>query len=386
MIQAEHKKGTSCGLLASHGQQRKLKICIGIMLWNEEDSIAMTIDSIFQQTLLKEQRGDIGSIEVIALANGCTDQSVTRAAQAFARNLLECPLPYLSARVDELPKGKLGAWNHYVHEATPSDADYLFFADADVKIHEGAMAALLDGLERNDYYHVASGHGLKDIELDASRTLWERMTLQATNVARGARLSYVCGQCYGGRADFFRKFMFPEGFLCGDDALVMVMAVTNLLTTEYQFDRVYHDPRATFVFEAYTSPRLLFRQHVRRQSGAAIRTMMQDYLRLQRTEEDRDAGATIFRLSRQNPLWLVDHSKEIKKQRGFWVIPCSQCLKKVSQLRAKSLRYRMLNLPLVLASTLWQLAVIVSANRRLRNDSIAELWENNPNRRMITVA
>ena len=81
-----------------------MKIAVGIMLWNEDVSIARTIDSLFCQSLLSESKPGVESIEVVVLANGCTDDSVPNARAALDRNLADFSNSGVRARVEELPK------------------------------------------------------------------------------------------------------------------------------------------------------------------------------------------------------------------------------------------------------------------------------------------
>lgn len=62
-----------------------MKIAIGIMVWNEERTIASTLDSVFAQTLFNTHRSQIELIDVVVLANGCTDQSIPNAQQSIKK-------------------------------------------------------------------------------------------------------------------------------------------------------------------------------------------------------------------------------------------------------------------------------------------------------------
>ena len=110
------------------------------MLWNEADSISATIDSIFNQTLLTRENKQIDELEVVALANGCTDASIPNAEAA------NCPASYVTTRVIELPKGRQPAWNMFVHEYAAEDTDYIIFMDADIIIiDESAFESMAFG-------------------------------------------------------------------------------------------------------------------------------------------------------------------------------------------------------------------------------------------------
>lgn len=360
-----------------------MKIAIGIMLWNEEGTIGMTIDSIFNQTLLKEYKSGIESVEVVALANGCTDQSIPNAKDAFARNLEKCDLPYVEARVEELPKGRSPAWNWFVHESTSPDTNYILFMDADIIINnDNAMWSMIDGLEKSPYHPVAGAFGIKDIDLKDRKSLMQRLTSSFTKMEHDARHFYMCGGLYCGRKSFFRQIEFPKGFVCGDDGFIATMAITNFMTTDYQFDRILHPKDATFVFEAYSTLPRLFKQHRRRMVGSAVRTMIIEYVRSKQILGSPDAGSIIRRACEENPSWLEEYCQQQIAKSGFWVVSPRVVLYRLTQLRRLSWSKKLMRFPLALAGMLWHAAVILSANRSFRSGQYANVWTNMPNTSM----
>src|SRR5262245_24245425 len=110
-----------------------MRISIGILAWNEESSISCTIESVLAQSLLTSGKAE--SVEIICVANGCTDSTAERASQALAR-LPESPAgTEIRCRVEEIQRpSKENAWNQFVHELSQNDADYLVLMDGDVAI------------------------------------------------------------------------------------------------------------------------------------------------------------------------------------------------------------------------------------------------------------
>jgi glycosyltransferase involved in cell wall biosynthesis len=360
-----------------------MKISIGIMLWNEEETIEMTIDSIFEQTLFKEYKSGIECVEVVALANGCTDKSIPRAKDAFVRNLDKCDLPYVEARVEELPKGRSPAWNWFVHERTSSDTTYLIFMDADIIINnDNAMWSMVEGLENSAYHPVAGALGIKDVDLKDRKTILQQLTSAFTRMEHDARHFYMCGGLYCGRVNFFRQIEFPKGFVCGDDGFIATMAITNFMTTNYEFDRILHPKDATFIFEAYNTIPRLFKQHRRRLVGATVGTFIKDYVRSKQTNGQPDAGTIIRTASKQNPLWLEEFCRERITNAGFWVVRPGWIFYGITQLRRLGWWKKIARLPLVLAGMVWKFPVAVSANWLLRSGQYANVWTNMPNTSM----
>ncbi len=362
-----------------------MKIAIGIMLWNEEGTIGMTIDSIFEQTLLKDYKSGIESVEIVALANGCTDQSIPNARDAFARNLEKCNLPYVEARVEELPKGRSPAWNWFVHERTSRDITYILFMDADIIINnDNAMWSMIDGLENSPYHPVAGALGIKDIDLRDRKTLLQRLTSSMTKMEHDARHFYMCGGLYCGRGSFFRQMEFPKGFVCGDDGFIATMAITNFMTTDYQFDRILHPVDATFVFEAYSTIPHLFKQHRRRLVGGTVGKFIKDHVQSKQTNRLPDAGTIIRTECQQNPLWLEEYCRLRLAKAGFWVVPPSWVFYGLTQLRRLDWRKKIRRFPLVLVAAMWKLPVALSANRMFRSGRYTSVWTNIPNTRMMS--
>lgn len=362
-----------------------MKISIGIMLWNEEGTIGMTIDSIFQQTFLREVKAGVEAVEVVALANGCTDASISNARNAFERNLKQCTVPYVTARVEELPKGRSPAWNRFVHELTSPDMGYILFMDADIQIpNANAMWSMVQGLEDSPYHPVAGALGIKDVELKPRKSVREKLSASMTKMEHDARHFYMCGGLYCGRTSFFRRLEFPQGFVCGDDGFLAFMAITNFMTTDYQFDRILHPPDASFVFEAYSTIPRLFKQHKRRQIGAAIQRMLKDYVRSQQTDNAPDAGTIIRRLCRDEPQWLERYARQRIADAGFWVIPLSSLTYRFTQLRRLSWARKLARLPLAVFGTVWLAGVVIAANRALRSGQYANAWVNMKNTRMVS--
>ena len=64
-------------------------IGIGILAYNEQDDIADTLKSLFQQSIFKDpvlgDAGRISSIEIIVVPNGCTDETTGVAKATLER-------------------------------------------------------------------------------------------------------------------------------------------------------------------------------------------------------------------------------------------------------------------------------------------------------------
>src|SRR5258705_5728095 len=112
-------------------------VSMAIFAWNEETSIQPMLVSLFAQTLYTEFRRRDLHCEVVCVVNGCTDRTPEVVTEFFAKQEREHPdRESFSCRVANLSeRGKLNAWNRFVHDLSAREAGVLFMMDADIIIH-----------------------------------------------------------------------------------------------------------------------------------------------------------------------------------------------------------------------------------------------------------
>lgn len=212
---------------------------------NEVDRIRPRIDNLWRQTYP-------GELEVIVVANGCTDGTV-EAARTFAGS-------HSNIRVFESPpeEGKAGALNRGVAE---SGGDVLVFADARQDFESSAITHLVAALGREDV-GVASG-ALSLDSSDAPAALrgvgtywqaerWLRFCEGVTGSTVGAT-----GAIYAIRRELFSPL--PPGLVL-DDVWVPMKAVLA-------GNRNVVVPSAVAVDETGSDAGLEFRRKVRTLAG-----------------------------------------------------------------------------------------------------------------------
>src|SRR3954462_15982793 len=80
-------------------------LSLGMMAWNEEDSICTTLESLFQQSIFEKLRARGECVEFLVLANGCKDRTVAVAQDFLDRMTREHPLSGgFVARVIDIPE------------------------------------------------------------------------------------------------------------------------------------------------------------------------------------------------------------------------------------------------------------------------------------------
>src|SRR5476649_2946467 len=106
-------------------------LSIGILAWNEQDSIRPMLESLLRQSVFGHLWARGEGCEIVCLANGCTDGTVAAAQEVFEKARLEGRLgPGTTARVVDIPEpGRNNAWNRFVHEISDRKARLICFMD-----------------------------------------------------------------------------------------------------------------------------------------------------------------------------------------------------------------------------------------------------------------
>lgn len=174
---------------------------MGVIGCNEEDGLRRLLASLGSQTLLVS-----GSVEVVVVSNGSTDQTA-----AVARELgATFRVPF---RVEELPEGdKCAAWNHLVH-GLGLRPDLWVLLDADVTLlADDALSALVAELEAHPECRILSPVIVNP---------------------RGEPIGrHVDGKCYAARGSALADVAIPRGVVM-DDTFVAVTLVTDWYATGF---------------------------------------------------------------------------------------------------------------------------------------------------------
>jgi hypothetical protein len=78
-------------------------ISIGILAWNEENSIGAAVHSLLEQTLIRELADHAEDrLEIVVVPNGCSDHTDAKAAEALRTGTAAIPTERFSWRVESL--------------------------------------------------------------------------------------------------------------------------------------------------------------------------------------------------------------------------------------------------------------------------------------------
>lgn len=344
-----------------------MKICIGILAYNEADGITETIQSLLKQSIFQPPYPD-WTIEIIVVPNGCTDDTADVACQALTKLSSSIPDTYLNWQICEISKaGKPNAWNCFVHNFSDLTADYLVMMDADIQFLEAhTLDSLVRSLENDPEAQVAVDTLVKDVALKSSKSLIERLSLSVSKVS-GADSVWISGQLYCGRGALLRRIWMPAGIEV-EDGFLWKMVVTNCLTTPEIPQRVIRAAPAAHVFEAYTNIKRLLRHEQWLISANVINDFIFTDLSTI-NDAKQDAGSLIKLRNEKDPYW-VDRLIQAKVgQKGWWLIPRDLLLRRFQSLRYANAPKRLLLLLVSILAFGADLIVCIQVNSALHQRS-----------------
>src|ERR1041385_6224328 len=196
----------------SNNSETGPRVSIGIFAWNEQEVIGRTLDSLFQQSIFGEfaQRG--WNCEVICVVNGCTDATPQVAEGVFARQRESHPFrTAVTARVAEIKeRGKMNAWNRFVHDLSSPRSSLLLMMDADISIYlPETIWRMIDALENDSAASVVVDRPRKDIALKERRSPLDLVSVGMASLT-GAAPAQLCGQLHGIRSSIARNIYLPK--------------------------------------------------------------------------------------------------------------------------------------------------------------------------------
>ena len=295
---------------------------IAVFAWNEEEAIGTTLESLLAQSFFKRLRERGSRCEVVCVLNGCTDGTAARAAEIFRQQAREHPAAAsFAGRVADLPeKGKMNAWNRYVHEVSAPEAKVLFMMDADILIHEpDTLWNMFQLLEQNPEANVAVDLPRKDIHLRGRKSVRTALSAGMATMTRSAE-AQLCGQLYAIRSETARRIYIPKDLGACEDGYLKAMVCTDLLTHEVWPSRLQLAPAAEHTFEAYTSLPAILRNQKRQIIGQTVVHVLLDKHLNRLPREQRTRLAEILReRDERDPGWVKRLiSEHLQEKRAFW--------------------------------------------------------------------
>lgn len=359
---------------------RDLRVSIGLCAWNEEATIENALLSILGQDIFRDSTGWIAAIEIVCLANACTDKTAD-----IARNVLrrECELisegPDLTWRVEEVPWGGLArALNVLTHELSDASADYMFKMDCDVSIEEShAMRELILALLDDTVAQVAVPISLKHIARSAKKSPVDRFSIAASNTFKPENIP-LSGALYCGRGPALRSVWQvegPRGSDVGTDVHVRDMLVTDQWRkrVKWREDLVIRVPAATVYFLTYTKILDMLYHQKRLAIAETNRMMLHSYL----TEHVKSDGASdlIRANNAKNPNWFRDVVDAQLRRGAWWVLPRALFQwNRLRMLKRLSMAGRILRFPVAFVGEVVDLYAMLAANNAFKKRIEGTIW------------
>lgn len=346
------------------GTTRRPIIDIGIFAHNEANVIAGMLTRLLAQDIFRTGRF---SVNVYVLANGCTDQTAAKAAEA-ARALADTG----SVIVCDLPAGgKSRTWNAFVHDISRADADVLVFCDADIDIPNADMlSAFATAFLADDRLRALNSHPVKDLHYQAGQlNPLEKLIASGAN-SLGNWRNEICGQLYALRPAFARTLYLPIG-LPVEDGFVRAMVLTDKLQEPEDFTVI---DGIEGLFHIYNSERTLgslIRHQTRIVIGSAINAALFGHL----VQLEKGAIPDTLRQASLDEHWL---SNIIKSSLPRWPqgwVPLHYLIKRSArQLRSPKELLRPRALAVFVAGFGLDMVVYIQAQYKMATGSGAGYW------------
>ena len=345
-------------------------ISIGIIAWNEEAAIPAMLESLFAQSLFAELAGQRIRCELICIVNGSTDRTAQFAREIFERQERQHPCKHaFTARVVEVQKrGKINAWNMFVHELSSPEAQFLFLADADIVLNEPrTLWSMYRKLEQSSIALISTDTPIKDIALKPRPGLMERVSLAASRMTQSAA-AQLTGQLYCIKASIARNIYLPADLAACEDGFIKALACTYFLTHEVRPKHIVVAENASHVFEAYVSLRDILNNQKRQMIGQTIVHLLVDReLRRLPMEQKLNLAETLRAREAADPNWLkLLIAEHMRHTRHAWQLYPNLLSSRFQRLKGLRGLKRITHLPVALAGLAVSLLAAHRAYRALR--------------------
>jgi glycosyltransferase involved in cell wall biosynthesis len=342
-------------LAIKHKEGEPIQVAIGIVARNEESGIGVMLRSLFEQFIFWELNRRGLKCEIICLANGCTDRTAAVVAEIFEKQSREHPdNAAFSARVVELQeRGKINAWNQFVHALSSRQARYLILMDADILIHRReTLWSMIQTLEEDAKAQIAVDRPCKHILLKPRVSLWVYLSLAASRLTSAAD-GQLCGQLYCIRAETARKIYLPKDLAACEDGFIKTLVCTDFLTQPSNPLRIRLAQSAAHIFEAYDSPGAIVKNHKRQIMGQTIVHIIIDkYLKTRPAHQQEHMAEVLQDNDQTDPGWLKrligDH---LRRQKYWWRLYPEMSGLRWRRLKRLNLRERLTCAPAALAAS-----------------------------------
>ncbi len=323
--------------------------------------IRRTICSLMEQDLFDSGSREADDVEIVVVPNGCSDQTAAVARESLTECAAGKPVRWKVCELSEA--GKSNAWNTYVHELSDQSAEFIILLDADVEFgRRDVLRCLVEGLRAHPSANVAAATLVK-AQAKAKRCgPLMRLSLAVSRLSHATGKG-IAGGCYCGRGPALRGIWMPVGLL-GEDGFLRAMIVTDRFTRPDDLSRRIRVSDAIVYYEPERTLWGIFRHSRRLVIGTAMNAWI--YTELWRNGPRVDGGTFVREQNAADPQWARKLIVEQVQKCGWWVLPQGVPFSRMRQLRKIPWPGRLKHLPLVLCATLFEIPILLSANRELK--------------------
>jgi hypothetical protein len=302
--------------------KRPCLLSLGIFAWNEERAIGATLDWLFQQSLFRELSQRQDSCEILCVTNGCTDATPETVTLIFQEQASWHPYAHcFQARVVPIQaRGKINAWNQFVHRFSSRESRFLCMMDADILIHcPTTLWNLVRTLENDGEASVAVDRPCKDVSRKLHKGIRDWLSDAASRMTTSAE-AQLCGQLYCIRSEVARNIYLPRELSACEDGILKTLVCTDNLAHPVWARRIQVAEKAEHTFEAYTSPMAILRNQKRQVIGQTMVHVLVDQEFAKWPEKDQQQLARIVRQREESdPDWFRrEVSRHVRETRFFW--------------------------------------------------------------------
>ncbi len=298
-----------------------IALSIGIMAWNEEVCIEVTLASLFRQSIFAHLAARNECCEIVCLANGCTDRTVKIAGDYFERMACENPgRRGLDARVAEISEpGRNNAWNRFVHEYSAPGTRYICLMDADIVFdQENTIELVLGELERDPHLGGASDCPRKSVAGKARRSPRERLSLAASDMTETIE-GRLNGMFYVLRSGLARNLYLPRDLGAPDDGFFKAAICTDFFREPTDPTKVVSVRGASHSYEPYLAFGDVLNNQKRQMIGQTTVYVLIEYIKTLPESRRAILGEVIRGNEARDPDWfkkLID--AHVARPRAFW--------------------------------------------------------------------
>lgn len=354
--------------------ETRMIVSLGILAYNESANIDAMIASLCEQSLFRGAVPEVTHVEVVCVANGCTDDTSARARDALARGLASPP-PGMTFHtvVRDVEKGdKCNAWNIYVHEASNPAATYLSLLDADIHfLTPDTLANTVRLLQSDPRALVATDRPVKTLPEAKSSALVRKFSL-ATSGLGDPGVNAICGQMYLGRSETLRSIWIPPG-LPVEDGFIRACVVTKGFLAEEDILRVRRAENASHSFEGETRLGSIIHHHKRMFIGNYINSLLYGYL----WNVSPEGGPPLAQLRascERDPAWVGGLIRSKLATSGRYFMPKALTRKRWTRLSKLGPLGKIKGLPVAFGGYLFDVYVARIAERSLRKGEGLGFW------------